>query len=396
MNNGALLQLGGNTDFMLAGSYPWFDIQVIGGNAPITLGVTGATGTSATASTWSQHAATQLVNMGGNGLTGLSGITTSYTGSVNLALAGTNTRGGSSFFDFLSATNTTVGATTPTKTFRITSTGQLQILNNAYTSPPILILDDTGNMTIPSALTLNGGISYHSYSGFLYIGSGAAVTLTASQNGYVIQLAGANVILPLGSSVALGGNYTFINNSASNITITVNNTSTEFIYNGGALSSTTRSLTIQPGETLVLMSRGNTEWDVVGGSASMRYQATPPVLKSSIINQAPTTIVANNTIKAYMASNGAMWLGSNTGSAINLYGQATITYFGAPPSGSTISLASLNSMISAVAAPSTGRIGDSMVAIVTDTTNACMYRITSQQYTTSQSGNYNLVIEQLA
>jgi hypothetical protein len=45
--------------------------------------------------------------------------------------------------------------------------------------------------------------------------------------------------------------------------------------------------------------------------------------------------------------------------------------------------------------PVTAYIGDIVVAVVSDTTNGYMYRITGQQYTSSQSGNYNIVIEQL-
>jgi hypothetical protein len=187
----------------------------------------------------------------------------------------------------------------------------------------------------------------------------------------------------------------FTNNTTSTYTITVNNTSTEFIYNGNGLPFNTRTVSIQGGETLSLVSRGSTEWDIASGSAGLRYQLTPPVLRANVINQAATTLVALNTIKAYMSSAGAMWLGTNTGSAINVYGQGTITYYGAAPSGVTIALPSLNAMTSAVPAPGGGHIGDIIVSVVTDTTNGYMYRITSQQLTTSQSGNYNIVIEQI-
>jgi len=237
------------------------------------------------------------------------------------------------------------------------------------------------------------GPANFAYNGFLFTGS-SPLTLTSAQSGYLIQIS-SNVILPLGSSVPLGGIISFTNNTTSSFTITVNNVATEFIYNGNGIPFNTRSITIQGGETLSLVSRGSIEWDVSGGSTGMRYQLTPPVLRSSIVNQAATTLVSLNTIRAYMSSAGAMWLGTNTGTAINVYGQATLVYFGSGPGASTITLTSLTSMTNAVAAANAGHIGDMMVAVVTDTTNGYMYRITSQQYTTSQSGNYNLVIEQL-
>jgi hypothetical protein len=335
--------------------------------------------------------ATGTVNMNGYSLTGLAGITTSYTGTANLTLNGTNTRGGSDYFDFLSVTNTTVGATTPSKSFRLNNIGQLQIINNAYTAQ-LLILDDTGNMTIPGGLTLNSGLNYRSYAGFLFVGS--PTTLTAGQNGYLIQQT-ANITLPLGSTVPLGGTYSFINNGSSTYTITVSNTGTEFIYNGGALGTSTRSINIQPAETLEILSRGSTEWDVTGGTAAIRYQATPPVLKVSAINQAAGTTLSLNTLKAYMATDGTLWLGSNTGSAIAVYGQAQWTYFGAAGAGSTISLATLTSLANATNCPTSGNRGDLMVAVVTDVTNNATYRVTGQQTGTAKTGNYSIIIEQL-
>jgi hypothetical protein len=253
----------------------------------------------------------------------------------------------------------------------------------------------TGPTGAPSTVTgPTGAVQKFAYSGFYVAASGSPITLTSAYSGYLIQVA-ANIILPLASTIPLGGIIAFVNHTTSAYTITVNNTSTEFIYNGNTLATTTRSVTIQGGETLSLVSRGGTEWDLAAGSVGLRYQSTPPVLRSSVINQPATTLVSLNTIKAYMSTAGALWLGTNTGSAINVYGQATITYFGAAPGGSTIALASLNSMTSAVAAPGGGHIGDIITAVVTDTTNGYMYRITSQQYTTSQSDKYNIVIEQL-
>jgi hypothetical protein len=247
-------------------------------------------------------------------------------------------------------------------------------------------------MTIPGSLTLNNGLNYRSYSGFLYAGS--TTTLTAGQNGYLIQQI-ANITLPLGSTVPIGGTYSFVNHGSSAYSITVSNTSTEFIYNGGSLGISTRSISIQPGESLEIMSRGTTEWDVTSGSASLRYQTTPPVLKTSAVNQAAGTTISMNTLKAYMATDGTLWLGSNTGSNINVYGQAQWTYFGSAGAGSTISLGNLNSLTNATNCPTSGNRGDLMVAVVTDTTNNATYRVTGQQTGASKTDNYSIIIEQI-
>ena len=329
-------------------------------------------------------------------LSNVNGISGAYSGANSaIIISGQNTRGGSGYFDFLLTSNTSSGATNQNKSFRLNSTGAIQIVNSAYNAS-IFTLDDTGNIIIPKNLTLNNGISYQSYSGFIFTGTTSTVALLSSQNGYLIQIA-CNVTLPSGSSVAIGGKFSFANHTSSNYTITVNDQVNEFIYNGGTiLSSTNRSITIQAGETLELMSRGATEWDVTGGSCAMRYQSTPPVLKSYAVNQAAGTTVALNVLKAYMSSGGALFLGSNTGSNINIVGQAYWSYYGGF-AGATISLSSLNSMTSASASPSaSGYAGDSIMAIVTDQTSGTMYRVTGQQITgTRSSSNFNICIEQL-
>jgi hypothetical protein len=117
--------------------------------------------------------------------------------------------------------------------------------------------------------------------------------------------------------------------------------------------------------------------------------------KISAINQVAGTTVSLNTIKAYMSSAGALWLGSNTGSSINVYGQAAWNVNGGSPTSSQITLASVNSLTSASTSPGAGGQGDLVVAVITDTTNNATYRVTGQQTSSSQSGNYSIIIEQL-
>jgi hypothetical protein len=81
LSGAGIFQLGGNTDFTLAGSYPWFDIQVIGGNAPVTLGVTGPTGpTSPTGPTGPNYSSIpNWTNVGTLQSVGINGTTTAPT-----------------------------------------------------------------------------------------------------------------------------------------------------------------------------------------------------------------------------------------------------------------------------------------------------------------------------
>jgi hypothetical protein len=68
---------------------------------------------------------------------------------------GKDTQGGTGYFDFLRATNTTSGATTPSKTFRLNSTGGIEIINNAYTAT-LFTLTDAGALSVASTMSSSG------------------------------------------------------------------------------------------------------------------------------------------------------------------------------------------------------------------------------------------------
>lgn len=57
-----------------------------------------------------------------------------------------NTQGGTGYSDFLKVTNTSGGATNPSKTFRLSSAGAVEVINNAYTAT-LMSLSDTGSMS---------------------------------------------------------------------------------------------------------------------------------------------------------------------------------------------------------------------------------------------------------
>lgn len=76
------------------------------------------------------------------------------TGAALTILAG-NTKGGTGYNDFLAITNTSGGATDPSKWFRVNTTGELQIINSAYTSQ-LLVLSDAGDMSIAGNISQSG------------------------------------------------------------------------------------------------------------------------------------------------------------------------------------------------------------------------------------------------
>jgi hypothetical protein len=75
--------------------------------------------------------------------------TPSSTTGAAMIVSGKDTRGGVGYFDFLTATNTTSGATNPAKSFRLNSTGGIEVVNSVYTSV-IFTLTDAGAVTATS------------------------------------------------------------------------------------------------------------------------------------------------------------------------------------------------------------------------------------------------------
>lgn len=93
--------------------------------------------------------------------TTVSASTTGTNGALNITYnpatasgaavqtTGKDSQGGTGYFDFFKTTNTTSGATNASKTFRVNSTGTLELINSAYTST-IFSITDGGAVTTPS------------------------------------------------------------------------------------------------------------------------------------------------------------------------------------------------------------------------------------------------------
>ena len=118
----------------------------------------------------------------------------STTGSGILS-QGANTQGGAGYYDFLKATNQSGGATNPNKSFRLNSTGGLEIINSAYTST-IFSIADNGNAVVQGNLQVTGTLTYVSTTNLnvsnALITLANAATTPAQANGGGIQLNGAN------------------------------------------------------------------------------------------------------------------------------------------------------------------------------------------------------------
>lgn len=80
-----------------------------------------------------------------------SGVLVTYepasTVGAAVQITAKNTQGGASYADFLKVTNSAPGASRPVKSFRLNSSGDIEIINAAYTTA-IASLSDAGNLSV--------------------------------------------------------------------------------------------------------------------------------------------------------------------------------------------------------------------------------------------------------
>jgi len=155
--------------------------------------------------------------------TTVSATTTETNGAINVTYnpvsasgaaiqaTGKDSQGGTGYFDFLKVTNTTSGATNSNKTFRLNSTGTIEIINSGY-SGTLATLSNSGDF-ISTSLTSASFISFKEPRETVYaIGNSGATTLTPNAaNGSVQTItATGNFTLSAFSSPVSGQTITFI------------------------------------------------------------------------------------------------------------------------------------------------------------------------------------------
>ena len=252
---------------------------------------------------------------------------TNINGLSSLLLSGNVTSGG--FVGSLYGTVQT--AAQP----NITSVGTLTSLTTGGAINGVTAAQYDNTTKMASTAFVQRALGNH--SGF--IGVNAAQTLTAAMAGSVIQFGGGSaftVMLPESVSVVAGGTYTFYNNSLINVTVQCQ--SDNFIY--VQQSVTNRTVVLYPEDTLVLVSRGSNEWDVIGGTAYLPFSGvmsqpvwtTPPQFDNSA-KLATTAFVARNT--GVLSTN---IVGISTNTTLT---QSQSGMFGEISNGSTIMLPSV-------------------------------------------------------
>jgi hypothetical protein len=119
-----------------------------------------------------------------NGDISTGAITSTYTPSTAtgsaLSLTGKDTQGGTGYFDFLKATNTTSGVTNANKTFRLNSTGTVEIINSAYTAT-LFSLSDAGALSVPGPISVSGKQAVNGPAFRAYVDSGQTISTDSQQ-----------------------------------------------------------------------------------------------------------------------------------------------------------------------------------------------------------------------
>jgi hypothetical protein len=184
----------------------------------LPIGTTGTTYTGSTLNiaTWANIAGPLVV--------------TNNTAIQAIQVTGTSTKGGAGYHDFLLVTNQG-GGTNPNKTFRLNSTGGLEIINSAY-SNNLFTLSDSGDLNIPGRatvgnITTTNGVFWSNGAPYSS-GSGSGGSAPAGNSGQVQYNSGGT----LGASTL----YYWSNNNAITTTSTVNT---------GALTATTLTGALQ-------------------------------------------------------------------------------------------------------------------------------------------------------
>jgi hypothetical protein len=101
------------------------------------------------------------------------------TGSA-ITINAANTQGGTGYADFLKVTNTSGGATNPNKTFRLNSTGDLEIINSAYDAN-LFSLTDAGGLSVPGPISVGGKQAVNGPAFRAYVATGQAITSGSQQ-----------------------------------------------------------------------------------------------------------------------------------------------------------------------------------------------------------------------
>jgi hypothetical protein len=182
-------------------------------------------------------------------------------GSVNgdsaLQIVGNVSRGGASYHDFLRVTSRASGATNPNKHFRLNGSGNLEIINSAYSSVLLsltdsgILLDNKGDVRsspinsqpgnyVPVAsdagktITVLASLSTINFNASVFA-AGDLVSVINTSAGNITLVQGTNVTLRL-AGTATTGNRTVASNGLATLICSVGGATPTFYCSGAGLT----------------------------------------------------------------------------------------------------------------------------------------------------------------
>ena len=128
-------------------------------------------------------------NFSGNLSTTNAAIQSSYsvntTNTAAFMATGSNTNGGTGFFDFLFANNT-ANSTTGKKTFRIDTNGKFEIINSAYTAA-LIGVSDAGDLNVKNSIAIGGNVAVNGPAFSAYANNSSQTITSGSQQKVLFQ-----------------------------------------------------------------------------------------------------------------------------------------------------------------------------------------------------------------
>jgi hypothetical protein len=98
----------------------------------------------------------------------------------SILLTAANTQGGTGYADFLKVTNSSGGATNSSKTFRLNSTGSIEIINSVY-SATLMSITDTGGLSVSGPISISGKKAVNGPAFRAYVDVGQTITSGSQQ-----------------------------------------------------------------------------------------------------------------------------------------------------------------------------------------------------------------------
>jgi hypothetical protein len=424
-------------------------INFAGAATTLNIGYTGTSGSNTTniLTAAQQSGTTKTVNIGtgsavgsttnvnlgstiGTSTVAVNGaLTATYTPATATGQAilatGKDTVGGTGYFDFFKATNTTSGVTNPNKYFRLDSTGTLQILNSAYTAN-ILSITDNGYIAINAATSATNGVpvnngiamnanSYIFDDGNYHITSKTGSIWLNANDGSTVNI---NTQMPSGIT---GGGMTVAGAVTSNAT-----GSTAFIAGSGAVSGVALQMPRNGAIRDVYSGASTIYFDVSTGSATNGdFQFRSSSSYTNVLTMSPTTFSVNTgatvtartpsvartawnaaidtelTVDNYkfrVSNQGGNFpqVISNTSGTVNSAWTVVASRSGSAvtQTGSTGTLVPNNSWTSLYTSGGMDNSGDTYVATLQDKSAGRIYRVTFMRSDSGTVG-YNIIAERL-